>query len=141
MFYLEWIEKGEDIVVIYYENLIAEQNSHSTSFSEGLENYLKVIIKFINFKWDAERFKCLFNDNEGKFHRKRTCINSSSLNLTPSSLNIDNGKPTINIFHKRHIIWIHSAINKVQLAMKERSIDSTHLSKYKYNHVKIVICP
>ena len=104
MFYLEWIEKGEDIVVIYYENLIAEQNSHSTSFSEGLENYLKVIIKFINFKWNAERFKCLFNDNEGKFHQKRTCINSSSLNLTPSSLNIDNGKPTINIFHKRHII-------------------------------------
>ena len=126
--------------MIYYENLIAEENAPITSFPERLEKNLKEIIKFIDFKWDTERFKCLLNDNEGKFHRMKRCIDNSSLDLTSSRLNFDNRNATMDIYQKKHIIWIRSSINKVQIAMKERGIDSTYLSRYISNHVKIVIC-
>lgn len=126
--------------MIYYEDLIAEENAPITSFPERLEKNLKEIIKFIDFKWDTERFKCLLNDNEGKFHRMKRCIDNSSLDLTSSRLNFDNRNATMDIYQKKHIIWIQSSITKVQQAMKERSIDSTYLSRYISKHVKIVFC-
>ena len=120
-------------MVIHYETLTSEG-------LEGLEKTLKAIVKFLNFDWDTERFKCLLNDNEGQFHRKKTCIEKGSLDLTSSGLNLENGKHTMDIYQKKHITWINSAISKVQLSMKARSIDSTHLSKYRNSNVKIVVC-
>ena len=127
-------------MVIHYETLISEENVKSTRFSEGIEKTLKAIVKFPNFNWDTERFKCLLNDNEGQFHRKKTCIEKGSLDLTSSGLNLDNGQHTMDIYQKKHITWINSAISNVQLSMKTRSIDSTHLSKYRNSNVKIVVC-
>ena len=127
-------------MVIHYETLTSEENVKSTRFTERLEKTLKAIVKFLNFDWDTERFKCLLNDNEGQFHRKKTCIEKGSLDLTSSGLNLENGKHTMDIYQKKHISWINSAISKVQLSMKARSIDSTHLSKYRNSNVKIVVC-
>ena len=127
--------------MIYYEDLIAEENAPITSFPERLEKNLKEIIKFIDFEWDTGRFKCLLNDNEGKFHRMKRCIDNSSLDLTSSRLNFDNRNATMDIYQKKHIAWINSAISSVQQAIKKRNIESTCLSEYKGNHVKIVICP
>ena len=99
-FYLEWIQKGVDILVIHYETLISEENVKSTRFSEGLEKTLKKIVKFVNSDLDTERFKCLLNDNEGQFQRKKTCIDNGPLDLTASALNLDNGQHTMDIYQK-----------------------------------------
>ena len=135
------MKKGENVLVIYYENLIIKENATVTSYPEDFEQNLRAIIEFLDFQWDTERFKCLLDDNEGKFHRKKTCIDAGPLELSSSSLTLANGNYTMSIYQKKHIIWINSAISNVHLAMKERGFDSTHLSKYKSGLVNIVICP
>ena len=126
---------------MYYENLIIEDKAASASYPESLERHLKLIIRFLDFEWDTERFKCLLNDNEGNFHRRRACIDKGSLGLASFNSYMVNGKHTMDIYQKKHITWINSAISSIQLAFKKRSIDSTCLSDYKSNHVKIIICP
>ena len=119
----------------------SEENSSSKSFSEDFQKVLRIIVKFLNFEWNTERFKCLLNDGEGQFHRKKTCIDKGSLDFDSINLDLANGQNTMDIYQKKHIRWINSAIRKVQLAMSERSIDSTPLSKYKNDNVNIVFCP
>ena len=125
----------------YYENLILEDKATSASYPEGLEQNLKSIIQFLDFEWDTERFKCWLNDNKGRFQRMRTCIDKGSLDLASFSSYLVNGKHTMDIYQKKHIAWINSAISSIQQAIKKRNIESTCLSEYKGNHVKIVICP
>ena len=100
------------------------------------------VIKFLNFEWDSERFKCLLSDNgDTNRRRARTCIGNGSLDLSSSSSYLASGKQKIDIYQNKHINWINSAIRNVQLAMEKRGIDSTRLSRYKSTGLKIAICP
>ena len=83
----------------------------------------------------------MLNHKNDKFNRKRRCIDNDSLDSSPYGSNVSNEKQKIDIYQKKHITWINSAINKVQLAMKKRNIDLTPLSSYKSSPVKIVFCP
>ena len=118
-----------------------KENSSRKSLPDSFEKTLKAIIKFLHFDWDTTRFKCVLNHKNDKFNRKRRCIDNDSLDSSPYGSNVSNEKQKIDIYQKKHITWINSAINKVQLAMKKRNIDLTPLSSYKSSPVKIVFCP
>merc|ERR1712051_985481 len=137
-FYISWLRKEKDILVMYPDN-----------FDSGLaENSLKKIANFMNFVWHEQRVKCSLKCNHEKFHRRQTPyekghIENKSKLFIASKLNTcgPNTTYTWNLYKRKHFIWINSAIRNVKHELKKRSLDFSHISDYKIKNWRIYVCP
>ena len=120
-FYLEWLTKGQNILVVYYEDLVK---------TDSLMPTIRKMMTFMNFTIDEDRLNCVSKHGEkGSFYQAVKCVRKR-----PSDENID------YIYSKKHIKWINSAIRKVNRAIKDRGFDDTHLRTYENTNVKLNYC-
>ena len=136
-FYIQWIKNGKDTLVIYYDSLSIDL----------LENTLKNITQFLHLQWNDDRVRCTFKHINNELQKNNTCFPkghldiksmefmSHSTNCGTSSVNCK-----FNIYTKRHIIWINSAIENVQREIEKRGLDSSLMSNYKNTNISLSIC-
>lgn len=138
-FYIQWIKNGKDTLLIYYDELLS---------SDLLENTLKNITHFLHMQWNDHRVWCTFKHiNKSNLLKNSTCFPkghldikskefiSHSTNCGASSVNCE-----FNIYTKRHIIWINSAIENVQREIEKRGLDSSLMPNYKHTNISLSIC-
>ena len=138
-FYLRWLRSARNILLVYYESLTAG----------FVEQNLKEITTFLDFEWNEQRMKCLSKHNKGKFQRKKACLDKGHLDLKSVRLNViqtnnihdgANSTNSFDVYTKKHVIWINSAIRKVKHEIERRGLDSSYISNYKNQNVRINIC-
>ena len=121
-FYLEWLTNGENIMIIYYEDIIREDNLIPT---------IKKVTEFMNFTVQKERLDCVSKHRKGKFYQSAKCIPKTQKEA---------GEKDDFVYLKKHVKWINSAIRKVNKAIKNRGFDDSHLRTYENNNVKLTYC-
>ena len=121
-YYLNWIGEGNQILIVYYDDLKSP---------EKLKASLKNIITFMNFTIDEERLDCVLKHPEGVFHRKESCYDR---NTKPKNIQTD------FIYSNQQISLINSAIKQVNKAMRNRGLKSSHLPSYENTNVKLKYC-
>ena len=137
-FHLKWLRAGRNILLVYYEDLTAG----------FVDQNLKKITTFLDFEWNEQRMKCLSKHNKGKFQRKKACLDKGHLDLKSVKLDVEtnnihdgaNSTDSFDVYTKKHVIWINSAIRKVKHEIERRGLDSTYISNYKNQNVRINIC-
>ena len=104
---------------------------------------------FLDFEWNEQRMRCLSKHNKGKFQRKKACLDKGHLDLKSVRLNVvqtnnihegANSTDSFDVYTKKHVIWINSAIRKVKHEIERRGLDSSYISNYKNQNVRINIC-
>ena len=135
-FYIQWIVRGTNKLVVYYDSLV----------SDSLENTLKTIAKFLHFQWNEHRFGCIQKHN-GNPQSNPNCLSKGLLNITSKQFIsyatncwTATENCTFNIYAKKHIIWINSAIRNVQRAIEIHGLDPSIMSKYKNKNVLVSVC-
>ena len=138
-FYLRWLRAGRNILLVYYESLTAD----------FVEQNLKEINTFLDFEWNEQRMRCLSKHNKGKLKRKKACLDKGNLDLKSVKLNVvetknihggANSLDSFDVYNKKHVIWINSAIRKIKHEIERRGLDSSYISNYKNQNVRINIC-
>ena len=120
-FYLEWLTKGQNILVVYYEDLVK---------TDSLMPTIRKMMTFMNFTIDEDRLNCVSKFGvKGNFYQAVRCVRKR-----PNDENVD------YIYSKKHVKWINSAIRKVNRAIKDRGFDDTHLRTYENTNVKLNYC-
>lgn len=107
--------------MVYYEKLRTNQ----------LESTLMEMAAFMNHTINNDRLKC-FVKHLNDFQRKKKCIGHS--------IKEERKFENINIYSRKHTIWINSAIKTVTKAAKKRGFDSSHLLSYLNTNIKLNYC-
>ena len=135
-FYIQWIARGTNTLVVYYESMV----------SDSLESRLKNITKFLNFQWNKHRLGCILK-NMGKPQLNDNCLPKGLFNITSEQFisyskncGTTTEKCTFRIYAKKHTIWINSAIRNVQGAIEIYGLEPSIMSKYKNKNVLISVC-
>ena len=135
-FYIQWIARGTNTLVVYYESMV----------SDSLESRLKNITKFLNLQWNKHRLRCILK-HMGKAQLNDNCLPKGLLNITSKqfisySKNCETTteKCTFSIYATKHVIWINSAISNVQRAIETSGLKPSIMSKYKNKNVIISVC-
>ena len=131
--YLQWINLGERILLVQYENLSSDLRSKT----------LKDICNFLDFNLNEERLKCVLGHTKDTkrrsvFRRKRKCFNDKM--TTNSGKRNINQSTSDNIFTKSHRIWINSAIRNVHQSLFRRGLVSSSITEYKDTIIKLNDC-
>ena len=131
--YLQWINLGERILLVQYENLSSDLRSKT----------LKDICNFLDFNLNEERLKCVLGHTKvtkrrSVFRRKRKCFNDKM--TTNSGKRNMNQSTSDNIFTKSHRIWINSAIRNVHQSLFRRGLVSSSITEYKDTIIKLNDC-
>ena len=152
-FYLEWLKKENNILLIFYEAL---KNG-------SLHSYLSDVSKFLGITYSEQRMRCVLKYNDGRniFRRLQNChkndllgnehevkklqnvIQHSSINqskCTGQKCHVSNESLTLYIYTKKHFRWINSAIRNVKRAIKERDIVWPSVIQYEDTPVRISVC-
>ena len=114
--------KGRRIHVIYYEDLKSP---------EKLKPILNQVSDFMNFTMDMERLNCVLKHPKGQFLRKETCFDRKT---RPSNNKSD------FIYTNQQIVWMNSAIRKVNEEIGKRGLETSHLLSYEDSNLKITYC-
>merc|ERR1719422_1845155 len=104
--------------MVYYEQLVTHQ----------IESTLKKMASFMNHKIEKDRFKC-FVKHLNEYQHKKKCIGHS--------IKEERKFENINIYSRKHTIWINSAIQTVSKAAKKRGFHSSHLLSYLNTNIKL----
>ena len=115
---------GKQLLVIYYENLTNMRH---------LKHTLKDVCKFLDFEFNEDRYSCILKHPYQKFKRNERCYE----NLEGEYLE---GYNISNVFEEKHIVWINSAISRVNNALISRGMSSNTLHKYKNTVIKLNMC-
>ena len=136
-FYIQWIKNGKNTLVVYYDNLV----------KESLEDTLQNITQFLHFQWNKHRIRCIFKHDIDTHQTNDTCLPKGLLDIASKqfishSVNCGSAaeKCTFNIYAKKHIIWINSAIRNVQQEIKNHGVDSSVMSNYKNKNILLSVC-
>ena len=152
-FYVQWLTKENNILMVFYEDLT----------NGPLHMLLNDISEYLDLAYTKTRIQCLLKYKEGNniFHRKPKCHNNGLFGHDIGSIPFSNhsqlkcgnqpistanysvplNEPcTLNIYTKKHITWINSAIRRVKRATKERGASWPGVSQYENTQVKINIC-
>ena len=121
--YLDWLTKGKNILVVFYEDFLEEE-----TFIPTIER----MVKFMNFTIDIGRLECVSKHRKGKFYQSVKCIQKRDQS---ENENVE------YMYSKKHVRWINSAIRKVKNAMKDRGIDATKMNTYENTKIKLNYCP
>ena len=68
--YLDWLSNGKNIVVVFYEDLLKEDNLIPT---------IESMVGFMNFTLDKNRLNCVSKHRKGKFYQEAKCIGKSQI--------------------------------------------------------------
>lgn len=130
-FYLRWLEKGNNIIVVYYENLQKNNFKDITDLKD-----------ILNFTLDENRLKCTVKHQDGQFRRKETCIKKQFENIKYGNpiLRIQTRDQNQSIYNEQHNIVINSAILKVKRAIIKRGLNPMPLSNYVNTRINITVC-
>ena len=144
-FHLTWLEEGNDIMIIIFEQLTK---------IDFLNQTLEQISEFLNFEFDENRLSCTVKHSEGRFHRKQKCIrrkrlpanrviNVANKDIIPSSeFNNSIGNDTANdIFTNQQKGKINLAIRNVNEAINKRGLTPLPLSDYENTVIRLNLCP
>ena len=137
-FYIQWIRNEKNIFVIYPDSLVDDLRNST----------LKDLANFMGFKWNEPRLNCVLKQIEDTFPRKKVNPETDDLDMTPkkfiTSLRnscISNQVYALDIYSKKHLIWINSSIRAVKHYLEKRGLDSTYISAYKKKYFRIYLCP
>ena len=122
-FYLKWIMKGEDILIIYYEDL-----KDPVKLKYNLINIGNFLEKTNKMQIDTERLKCVLNHPDGKFRRKTPCFTK------PKNIN------TSFIYSNHQKVFINKAIKQVNEEIRKRGIEYPALPSYEDTNIKLTYC-
>ena len=118
---MDWLIKGRNILMVYYEKLKTDQ----------LKSTLTGIASFLNHTIDNKRMECLLKHSRD-LQRNKKCITT----FEKERINFENKY----IYSRKHIRWINSAIKAVSRKVKSRGFDSSHLLSYQNTNVKLRYC-
>ena len=130
-FYMHWLTKGNNIMMVYYEKLKTCQ----------LESTLKDIALFMNHDIEPNRLKCVMK-HLPDFKKTDKCIFMSKRMKYRKQIKSKyfDYFETKNIYTRQHIIWINSAIRAVSKKAESRGFDSQHLLSYQNTNRKVKYC-
>ena len=82
-------------------------------------------------------------NHRNKAHYEKDHFDMKSKQFIASKTNSCSPNETAkwNIYDKKHLIWINSAIRNVKYEIEKRGIDSSFLSNYIIRKWSIYICP
>ena len=127
-FYIQWIVKGKNILIIRYENL-----NHKGS----LNRILREVCNFLDFPVNKNRLKCALKNEFNRFRRKKQCLKVSD---SPSHGFINEQLNNSDIFSQKHKLWINAAIRNVNTAICNRKMKDKSILSYTNAKVKFNIC-
>ena len=149
--YIQWLKKENRILIIFYGDLL-----HGS-----LQTLLTDIGNFLGIPYTKKRMRCLLKHREGlnAIRRKPKChpndlftsehgISTSSnikqkINQTKCNVHqLYSSKEscTLEIYNKKHIRWINSAIRKVKHSIAVRGIIWPGSFQYENTQVIINVC-
>jgi hypothetical protein len=152
-FYIEWLQKENDVLMIFYEEL---KNG-------PLEKLLNHISTFLGFGCSKKRMRCVLKHKAGRaiYHRKQKChnnhfpftqgdepkysssnkqTNTNEMKFPTHHFNVSSKSYALEIYDKKHMTWINSAIKNVKYASEKRGIVWPELTKYISTQIRINIC-
>ena len=143
-FHLTWLEEGNDIMIVIFEQLTKKGFLNQT---------LEQLSEFLNFEFDENRLSCTIKHSEGSFHRKEKCIRRKRLPtniiktrnqdiILNSDFNNSIGNETANdIFTNQQKDKINLAIRNVNDAINKRGLTPLPLSDYENTVIRLNLCP
>ena len=110
-FYIQWILNEKNIFVIYPDSLVDDLRNTT----------LKNLANFMSFKLNELRLNCVLKQIEDTFPRKKENPETDHLDMTPKKLItslrnscVSNQICALDIYSKKHLIWINSSIRNVK---------------------------
>ena len=143
-FHLTWLEEGNDIMIVIFEQLTKKGFLNQT---------LEQLSEFLNFEFDENRLSCTIKHSEGRFHRKEKCIRRKRLPtniiktrnqdiILNSDFNNSIGNETANdIFTNQQRDKINLAIRNVNDAINKRGLTPLPISDYENTVIRLNLCP
>ena len=149
--YIQWLKKENRILIIFYGDLL-----HGS-----LQTLLTDIGNFLGIAYTKKRMRCLLKHREGlnairrkpnchpndlfiRGHGISTCSNiKQKINQTKCNVHqLYSSKEscTLEIYNKKHIRWINSAIRKVKHSIAVRGIIWPGSFQYENTQVIINVC-
>merc|ERR1719361_866338 len=109
---------------------------------------LQNLTHFVNLEWNDIRLNCLLKQNENSSHRQKSRPEKRPSDIYPkrfiaSSINFcaPNQTHSLNMYSKKHFVWINASIKAVKYELEKRGIDSSHISNYEMEHFRLYVCP
>ena len=107
---------------------------------------MKQIIAFLNLELNERRLNCVLTHKEDIFKQETAFLNKNIPDTRPQNFRvsnpcIQNELHTFEMYTRKHVVWINSAIRNVKRELKKKGFDSSHLSNYENSNLKINICP
>ena len=140
-FYTQWVEDGNELLLIYYEHVGSEKMAETL---RNVSNYLKISL-------EEGRLACILKHPFEKFRRKGSCLQDNVLN-PPKRFNLYTyeyvarnkfglaPRHTKRAYTKQHMLKINSAIRRLKASMIKRGFDTDMISTYENTDVKITTC-
>ena len=128
-FYLNWINKGNQILIIHYEHL---------KNASDLKKTLSDVCEFLNFKFDEDRFNCLARHPFTLFQRNKGCMKNITKNVDIKDRRFYIYKQT-SVFQTKHNLRIDFAIEKINDAAERRGLPGIS-NDYKNTTVPFNVC-
>ena len=119
------------------------------SFTDSFaKDTLHNLTHFVNLEWSDRRLNCLLKHNENSSHRQEVRPEKKPSHIYPkrfiaSSINscAPNQTYSLNMYSKKHFVWINSSIRAVRYELEKRAIDSSYISNYEMEHFRVYVCP
>ena len=113
-----------------------------------MENTMKKLTELMSFDWKVQQLNCVSKRNQGIVDRKKSSCEKCHFNTNSktyiASKKISCGPNetyTINIYNKKHYIWINSAIRNIKKELEKRGLESSYISNYETKSWLIYVCP
>lgn len=137
-FYIQWIRGGNNIFVIY-----------PSSFENGsAKNTLKKLTHFADLEWNEAHLNYVLNGWEDKlrprkytFKKDEPYVNDAKFIASTMNSCAHSQQFAIDIYSKKHVVWINSAIRNVKHELKKRGLDESYISNYETKNFRVFICP
>ena len=133
-----WIREGKNIFLIY-----------PNSFADGMaKDTLKKLARYTNYEWNETQLNCVLKEWESRHFRRKDPPKTNSFYMKSTRFIASTTNScaqhkvlSIDIYSKKHFVWINSAIRNIKHELKERGLDTTYISRYKMENFNIHICP
>ena len=137
-FYIEWIRDEKNIFVIYPDSFV-----HDLAKATLMD-----LAKFMGFEWNEKRLNCGLNTIGRTYTRRKSDPKKVHLDMETKKFIasftkycVPNPIYTLDIYSRKHLIWINSSIRAVKHYLEKRGLDSTYISAYKKKYFRIYLCP
>ena len=137
-FYIQWIRNEKDIFIIYPDNFVGNLAKAT----------LKDLANFLTFKWKDSRMNCLLKQIENLYRQRKNNPEQVQSDKKPKHFMasytnscVSNQIYKLDIYKKKHLIWINASIRSVKHELEKRGFDSSYISDYEMKNFRIYVCP